>query len=287
MHSDRLGVQAHCLRHVFARDFDQGLAAVTERGLHCLELVSFAGCRGNPWGDFGNATDLEARAIGARLASAGVGCPSVMVHEGELDPERCDATLRWVAEVGCRRVVLTALKHPPRPTRADWERCFERLAQYARRCREAGFKFVIHTQPSLWAECDGELPAAALLQWVDPVLCRIEYDPSGAILHGIDPTHFIRVRPEVFYSLHLRDGRTPPAPVVYLPALPLGAGVVDWAALLAAAAASNMEWYFLEMEVAERTDVLGALDASLAFLHSSGCLDTRPRMPRDPAAGTA
>ena len=64
MRAEQLGVQLHCLRHAVRDDFSGALESIRRLGLAVVELVSFPGCRGNPWGDFGNATDLPARSIG-------------------------------------------------------------------------------------------------------------------------------------------------------------------------------------------------------------------------------
>jgi sugar phosphate isomerase/epimerase len=82
----------------------------------------------------------------------------------------------------------------------------------------------------------------------------------------------LRARPEAFLALHLRDGRSPPEPVYYLAALPLGAGGVDWPRLLQAAAASAIEYYFLEMEVVEPQETLAAIESSRRYLVDQGLL---------------
>jgi len=284
MNLDRLGIQAHCLRHLFAAGFEHGLSAVADRGLRVLELVSFPGCRGNAWGDFGLSTDLPAREIGARLAAAGISCPSVMVNERELAPERAQTTLRWVSEVGCQYVALSSFAHPDEPTLADWQRCFEELMLHAARCADAGLRFVVHTQPSLWRLCRGHLPANLLLHWADPRRCLIEYDPSGAIIYGLDPATYLEQRPEVFYALHLRDGSTPAEPVFYLPSAPLGTGGINWTRLLAAAAATAIQWYLIEMELLDREAVLDAVDTSLSFLETGGFVPGVERLRRARAA---
>jgi sugar phosphate isomerase/epimerase len=269
-----LGIQAHCLRHRIAANFEATLAEVAALGVTALELVYFPGCRGNAWGDFGAATDLPPAEIGAAIRALGLCCPSVMVNETDLHAERAGSTLDWIVAVGCPRVVLTSLSHSAAPSLEEWTHCFERMRGAARQCRSRGLEFALHTQPDLWAEVAGVRPADELLrQWDDSF--RIEFDPSGAIIYGTDPAAYIRQRPEAFYALHLRDGDTPPAPVFYLAASALGAGSVDWRDVLAAADASAIEWGILEMEVPEPADVLPALRASLDYLHRHGHREAR------------
>ncbi len=201
MRSDQLGVQVHCLRHRIAAE---GLPATLDRvralGLRSIELVRFPGCRGNPWGDFGAATDLAPTRIAASLAAAGLHCPSVMVGEAELSNGCLGRSLDWIDGVGCHRVVLTAL-HAAEP---GSPRYMETVIEHASRCAREGFDFVLHTHPELWDSSDRPRPIERLM------------------------------RP----------------------------------ALLGAAQASAVQWYFLEMEVADRNETLSALERSLARLQA-------------------
>jgi sugar phosphate isomerase/epimerase len=272
----QLGVQAHCLRFEIARGVEQALARVRRLGVRAIEMVSFPGCRGQAWGDFGAAADRTPRDVAAALRAAGLSCPSTMVLERELDLARIEATLRWVADLGCPRLVQSSFAIADEAGTADWQLAFDRIEGLARRVRATGLRYVLHTQANLWRPLGERRPIDLLLERVDPRLMQLEYDPSGAIIYGLDPAGPLRARPEAFYALHLRDGRTPPAPVFYLAALPLGAGGVDWLNLLRAAAASAIEYDFLEMEVAEPQTTLAALEASCRYLVDRGLLATQP-----------
>ncbi len=268
---DRLGVQAHCLRHAIATGLESALERVASLGIRAIEMMSFPGCRGQAWGDFGTAAERTPRDIAAALRTAGLACPGTMVLERELDHAHIEATLRWVAELGCPRLVQSSFAIPDDAGPADWQLAFDRLEGLARRVRAAGLNYVLHTQPNLWrpfgpARAGKQRPIDLLLERLDAQLMQLEYDPSGAIIHGLDPAEPLRARPGAFYALHLRDGHTPPQPVYYLAALPLGTGGVDWPALLAAARASAVDYHFLEMEVAEPAMTFAALESSRRYL---------------------
>src|SRR5262249_48898575 len=150
---EQLGVQIHCLRHRIAEHgLTSALEDVARLSLSAVELVSFPGCRGNRWGDFGASADVPPPRIANMMAAAGLRCPSIMVSEAELANNRLGATLSWIGELGCRRVVLTALQPGPESQAArDWGRRFDDAFHYAQRCRARGFEFILHTQPELWA----------------------------------------------------------------------------------------------------------------------------------------
>lgn len=278
---DRLGVQAHCLRHAIAAGLESALERVASLGIRAIEMMSFPGCRGQAWGDFGVAAECAPRDIGTALQAAGLACPSTMVLERELELAHIETTLRWVAELGCPRLVQSSFAIPDDARPADWQLAFDRLEGLARRVHAAGLGYVLHTQPNLWRPFGPALPGERrpidlLLERLDPQLMRLEYDPSGAIIHGLDPAGPLRARPEAFYALHLRDGHTPPEPLYYLAALPLGMGDVDWPALLDAARASTIDYHFLEMEVAEPAQTFAALESSRRYLVESALLAAAP-----------
>ncbi len=277
--ASRLGVQAHCLRFEIQQGLEPALARMAGRGLASIELVRFPGCRGNRWGDFGAATDRSPADIGAAIRAAGLTCPSVMISPPEAQASTLDASIDWVRGVGADHLVLTSLPTPGSGSLAQWSAAFAQLNELGQRVKAGGLNFAIHTQPGLWASVEGVRLADRLLQMIDPAFCRIEFDPSGAIVYGTDPARYVRQRPEAFYSLHLRDGLQPPEPVFYLASEPLGQRYIDWPELLDAAAASSIEWYFLEMEVTEPADTVPAIDASLEFLRAHDLITRNARTP--------
>ena len=272
MQHRQLGVQAHCLRFRIAESLEATLDEVAGLGLRAIELVSFPGCRGNRWGDFGAATDWRPEDIGSAIRKAGLVCPSVMVNAQELSEAQFDATVRWLHGVDAGRLVLTSIPTPGAGSLRDWQQALATLNPTGEHLRSCGLQFAIHTQPNLWAVVEGRRLADELLDAVDPQLCRIEFDPSGAIMYGADPAAYIAQRPASFYALHLRDAARPPEPVFYQAAEPLGTGTVDWRSFLAAAEASAIEWYFLEMEVSEPGQTMNAIVASQHFLQQQGLL---------------
>ena len=269
---DQLGVQAHCLRYEIAAGLEPTLRRAASLGIRAIEMMSLPGCRGQAWGDFGAAADRDPHDIAAALRAAGLRCPSAMVLERELEPARIDATLRWVSGLGCPRLVQSSFSIGNTAGLAEWQAAFERIEALARRVRASGLGYVLHTQPNLWRPLGDQRPIDLLLRGLDHDLVQLEYDPSGAIIYGLDPAGPLRARPEVFFALHLRDGHMPPQPVYYLAALPLGTGDVDWLPLLRSATASAIEYYFLEMEVVEPQETLAAIETSRRYLEARGLL---------------
>ncbi len=267
----RLGIQAHCLRQQLARDLRGTLGELAQLGFRAIELASFPGCRGNPWGDFGALADAAPESISDALVAAGFIVPSTHISWREVQDEHFEATVDWLKGVGTQRAIVASIPMPANARFEQWRAAFERLNEIGMRFRESGLDFGYHTQANLWQMCDGACPADSLLEVIDPRRCLIEFDPTGTLIYGMDPAAYLRGQPDGFYALHLRDGRRPEHAVPHLYAEPLGKGEIDFQALLNAAAATSMQWHFLEMEMASSEAVMAAIQTSLRYLNHVLC----------------
>lgn len=272
--TSRLGVQAHCLRFEIQRGLEPTLARMAELGFSAIELVNFNGCRGNPWGDFGAAADRSAAEIGQLIRDVGLQCPSVMVSSEEIRYPNLSRTIQWVCDTGATNLVLTSLPTPGIGSLQDWTETFAGLNELGATIRQSGLDFVIHTQPGLWTTVGAVRLADKLLETIDSDLCKVEFDPAGAIIYGADASAYLQQRAGAFFALHLRDGLQPPQPVFYLASEPLGQRYLDWRSLLLEAGRSGVQWYFVEMEMNDPAETLPAITASLQFLRSQRLLDS-------------
>jgi sugar phosphate isomerase/epimerase len=262
------GVQAHCLRREMAVDFPGTLQRLHAMGFRQIEMCSFPGCAGNPWGDFGELAAWEPVQIRAALDNAGFDSIATHVAHKELASGSINDTVRWVEGTGSSTVVLAGLPQRPESSLADWHKAFASLNDIGTHLRERGIRFAYHTQIDVWQVLGGTLLADELFRIVDPGLCLFELDPSGALVHGTDWMSVVRAHPDRYLAMHLRDGSRPSERVPYLPALPLGEGEVNWDAALDAAIGAGIDTYLLEMEVDADRDVFDALRSSLDFLET-------------------
>jgi sugar phosphate isomerase/epimerase len=269
----QLGVQAHCLRREMAVDFPGTLGRVNALGIGRIEMCSFPGCRGNPWGDFGELADWSAGRIRDELATAELDCVGTHFAAKELAGDELEAAIRWARDINSPAIVLGGLRQAADADGASWRAAFESLNEIGRRVADHGLDFAYHTQNDVWCTVGGTLLAEELFRIVDPELCHIELDPSGALVFGVDWTASVRQNPGRFFAMHLRDGSRPDHEVRYLPALPLGEGDVDWRQAIDAAVAAEIPLYILEMEVDADRDPFDALLSSLGFLESLHFVD--------------
>jgi sugar phosphate isomerase/epimerase len=250
-----------------AVDFAAVLQKLHSMGFSAIELCSFPGCAGNPWGDFGELADWQPEQVRAAVDDAGFECIASHFALKELVPEQIDASIRWAKQAGSPAIVLAGLQPGPNADLPVWREAFRSLNTIGQRVRDAGLQFAYHTQNDVWRELDGTLIAAELFQVVDPKLCLIELDPSGALVYGTDWTMTVRQNRGAFFAMHLRDGKRPLEHVPYLPAMSVGAGEEAWDTALDAAFAAGISQYILEMEIEPGEDVFAALQSSIDFLN--------------------
>lgn len=272
MPGNRLGVQIHCLRSEVARDFAGTLARIRSLGIEAVELCHFPGFAGNPWGDFGELAKWPAREVGAVLAESGVQCVATHCMHRDLADQNLERTIDWALESGSPAIVLAGFPHAGDSGPGSWSGKFEWLNAIGRRLLDEGLAFAYHTQNDIWQIVDGALLANEMFRVVNPAWCRIELDPSGALVHGTDWTVPVLQHPNRYLALHLRDGKKPRDPVPYLPAVPLGEGDMDWRRTFDVATDAGIPYYLLEMEVEDHTQAFAAIETSLDYLDAMNAL---------------
>lgn len=265
---EQIGVQVHCLRREMSSDFPGTLQRLSAMGIETVELCSFAGCSGNPWGDFGKLADWPPEKVRDALRESDLRCVSTHVTYEELSAEHIESTMQWAEAVDAPVIVLSGLPGLSAVDPESARRLFIELNDLGTRLSGNGFDFAYHTQNDVWKGVGDGLLAHLMFDEVDPECCRIELDPSGALVHGTDWTSLVRENRGRFFAMHLRDGKRPEREVPYLPAVPLGSGDENWATALAAASDAEISTFLLEMELDRDGDVFGAIRESRDFLNS-------------------
>ena len=120
---------------------------------------------------------------------------------------------------------------------------------------------------------DGRRPLDVLMGAVKPELVKLELDVFWVSLTGADPVALIQQYSGRIPLLHLKDKAkgAPPetqeskvAPTTFTP---VGAGAVDFPAVLKAAAAAGVEHYFVEQDHTQG-DPIAALRQSYQYLRT-------------------
>ena len=219
------------------------MARVAEIGYHEVEFAGY----------FGHTPAEIRRALDA----AGLEAPSAHVSVDALTDDWA-ATVQRAGEIGHRYLVVPSLPERMRRTLDDWWRTAELFNRAARTAADAGIRFAYHNHDVEFVPMEGRIPLDALCEATDPDLVQIELDVFWIVHGGGDPLAFFSRWPGRVPMVHLKD-RTSEGRMV-----DVGAGAIDWRAIVARRAEAGIRHYFVEHD--QPTDPYASVAASHAYL---------------------
>jgi sugar phosphate isomerase/epimerase len=240
-------IQLYTLRDELARDFSGTVEQVAALGYLGVETAGFPG------------TTPEAAArlfndLGLAVAGAHVPLP--------LGPARQEA-LDALAALGCSRAVCAYMPPEQFKTVDSLRRVCDSLNEAHAVIAENGLTLGYHNHWWEFQEVEGQLAHDWMREFLHPDIF-FEIDTYWVKTAGRDPAASVRDLGGRAPLLHLKDG---PA-VQGRPMLPLGAGVMDIPAIVAAGAGST-EWLIVELDASEM-DMLAAVKESYRYLIERG-----------------
>jgi sugar phosphate isomerase/epimerase len=240
---DRLGVQLYTVRTALSRDFEGTLAALSRIGFREVETHDYFGR---------SAAEVRAVLDGVGLTAAAA---HVTIEALERDLPQL---LEHAATVGHRWIVVPFLGGPFRS--ADgYARAGEVLSRAAEQAAAAGIRVGYHNHDFEFADVDGRTGMDRLLAASSPQV-GVELDVYWIVRAGGDPFAFIRQHASRVRLLHLKDSGGAPTHEMR----DVGAGTIDWKALLATAKQAGVEHVFVEHD--RPTDPLASVQASFDHL---------------------
>ena len=223
---DRIGVQLYTVRAELERDFDGTLLRLAEIGYREVEFAGYFG-----------RTPAHVRAAVARagLTAPGAHVPFEMLL-GEFERTAGDA-----ATAGHDWVVVPWLPEDARRTAADWRRVAELFNRAGEQARAAGVRFAYHNQAYDWTPVEAMTPFDVVATATQSGLVDFELDVYWAVKGGSDPLRLIERVPGRFPLMHFKDARGPEQAMV-----DVGAGSIDWRAILARGSQAGLRHVFIE-----------------------------------------
>lgn len=232
----------------------QAIKEVAGLGYRGVELFGFV-IDAYPGGVDAVAKDLDA--AGIRLASAycSVSLVDPSKHEEDLASMR-----RWADQVAHLGGEVVVVGPSPR-TRdhydlEDYRRVCSTLGEIARQCAELGIVACFHPHTGTPVETRDEI--AQVMDNVDGQLVRMAPDTGQIAKGGGDPVEVVRTYAPLIGHIHLKDylGGTPTHNANgeeldrtgWLDYVPLGKGVVDIPAIIAALGADYPGWWMVELD---------------------------------------
>jgi sugar phosphate isomerase/epimerase len=242
----RFGIQLYTLRRPMGVDFEGVLLQVGEMG---YEEVEFAGYFGRP-----------PQAVSRILRRAGLDAPAAHVGFDALGDD-WPRTLEAAVEIGLRWVVVPWIPAETRSGTDGYRRVAERFNRAGDEARRAGLRFAYHNHDFEFEPTpEGDLPFDILLEKTDRELVDFEMDVFWTIRGGGDPLEYFHRFPGRFPLAHLKDMDEAGNMV------DVGAGTVDFGAILAASDLAGLRHAFVEHDSPE--DPMATARTSLAHLRS-------------------
>ena len=265
------GLQLYTVKDDLARDFDGTLRALKRIGYQRVEAAGWVG-----------RTPAEFR---KGVEAAGLECVSCHFSMRDLIDEH-DSKLAQARDVGVRYFVASspAATKPQDTTKswniglaesmtlADWHRNAEAMNRIGKSANAMGMRFGYHNHAAEMLDYEGKNAFHELVRMTDPALVAFELDLGWVAAAGHDPATTIDHHRDRIELLHVKDiaakapGVNRIAPDVA--SAPVGAGVIDWKPVFAAADRAKIGAWFVEQEPPYVQPALDGVAKSLAYLRT-------------------
>jgi sugar phosphate isomerase/epimerase len=273
-----IGLQLYSVKDELDKDLPGTLRALAAMGCRTVEAANFA-------------TNLDPVQLRTALDAVGMDCLSAHVPLpfllGDLEPLIAEmkalgvryvvCTAPWVednarymqaAEQGSMESAFGDLMHTL--TLDDWRWNAAQLNRIGSELHAAGLQLAYHNHGFEFKTFEGKTAYEHLLALTYPEHVAFELDCGWIANAGFDPVDYLNRHGNRIALLHLKDltRAEPGGTGLQLAGIHLGGGIVDWPAVLAAAARAGVAACFIEQEAPFPAPVLEELEASFAYLAS-------------------
>jgi sugar phosphate isomerase/epimerase len=246
-----IGCQLYPVGKMVEQDFPGTLKQIAAIGYKTIELCSPPSYTTS---GFAPLAKMKAAEVRKTIEAAGLRCESCHYQFQELK-DSLDERVAYAKELGLKQMIVAMFGLPENATLADWAKAAGELNKLGERTKAAGIQLGFHNHHFEFKEIDGVLIYDKLMSELDPKFVKMQFQVAVISL-GYQAATYLTKYPGRFISLHLADwSATEKKPV------PVGAGVVNWEKLFAAAKIGSIQNYFVEMN-------LDAMKASYPFLHN-------------------
>jgi sugar phosphate isomerase/epimerase len=252
-----IALQIWSVRDAHDEDPRGVLAAVADLGYRAVEVV------------LSRRGGLSVAEHRATLDELGLAVCSMHCFLDELEGD-LDAVMAAARAWGTDTVVCAWVGPERRRDAEDYRALARTLAAAGTRCRDAGLRLAYHHHDFELAPIDGGRGMDLVWDAVDPSLLAAEVDVYWVSVAGLDPVAYLRRLRERCVLLHAKDRLPDGAPPLAGEGEGLarwnaevGAGVLDFAAILAAA--PHARWVVVEQDFSAG-DPLTSARASLEHL---------------------
>ncbi|KXU37710.1 xylose isomerase [Cephaloticoccus primus] len=245
-----IAVQMYTLRSM--PTLEAQLAAVKAAGITAIEI-------------FGNQ-GVSAHELKALVEKYGLKIVSAHVELSDLR-ENFGAQVAFNKTLGNHMLVVPALilSQMPNKDPAGWAEAGHYLGEMARRLEAEGLSLAYHNHSYELVDFDGKTGLEIMFAAAGPSL-QAELDMSWVARAGYDPVEMLERFSGRVFAIHAKDRAPVGRADNHLGLATVGEGVLDWAAILPAAAQAGAQWYIIEHDLPR--DPAAAVKAGAAYLRA-------------------
>lgn len=224
-----IAVQMYTLRNVAS--LDEQLKIVRDAGVHAVETVGTQ-----------NVTATELKRLLDKYAIRAI---SSHVQLADLRND-LDGVVAFNRSIGNTTLVVPYLSEKERPTdAAGWIALGEELGRITKRAHASGMTLAYHNHDFEIVDFGGKTGLELLFEAAGPDL-KTELDLAWVARAGYDPAAMLgKFRGRVF-AVHAKDNAPKGQARDEGGFAAVGQGVLDWNAILPAAAEAGVQWYIIE-----------------------------------------
>jgi sugar phosphate isomerase/epimerase len=267
---EALGVQLYTVRNQIGKDPAGTLRSIADIGYKEVEVIRDTLATVAPLAKQDGLNPVSVHVDGVLITG---------LREGQKPPpglpEGYDlaACIRDVQAAGAKYIVMPYLMPQDRPKdAAGFEALGKALNKAGEQINKGGLQLCYHNHAFEFAPLpDGRRSLDVMLAAADPQLVKLELDVFWVSITGSDPVALINQYAGRIALMHLKD-KMKGAPQSFTEAVPpqtfveVGSGALDFPAILKAAAAANVEHYFVEQD--QSPDPIASLKKSYQYLRS-------------------
>ena len=243
-----LALQLYSVRDEMEADFEGTLKKVKELG---YEGVEFAGL-------FGKS------AAEVKKMCKEIGLVPISAHVPFVDMVADPSVLEIYKEIGCEFVVIPYLTEEYRPGAEKFGEVIEGAKMLGKKANELGMKLCYHNHDFEFVKLDGEYALDILYKEVPAELLQPQIDTCWVNIGGENPAEYIRKYSGRISMVHLKDFVGEKAENMYaligidedetkdasgkFELRPVGSGVQDFPAILAASDEAGARWMVVEQD---------------------------------------
>ena len=231
----RIGVQLYTVRDQAEKDLPGVLKQIAEIGYKEVE-------------PYWNVYSHPAPELRKMVEDLGMSIPS-----GHFDYDGFESKLDYAHQLGVTYMVCPMLPQNMWTSLDGFQKAADQFNKWGQIVRQRGMKFAFHNHNYEFRDFGGTTGFQALLVGTDPKLVYLEMDCYWITQAGRDPVKMLHQHGDRIRLLHLKDRKPgfPPSHQLDEAAFhftEVGSGTLDWKDILATAAKTGVEHYFVERD---------------------------------------